>query len=132
MCVHARLWVCTHFSYACTCTNSSGAMYNTACPIRRVLSEIRALLLFWACIVCTWLWGALHMAYSQAWMLALFCIFNTATVSAPFYVITRRLHPFQKSVASTFRQIIIITLFIQLIHSKVKLCSVVFTVHGIQ
>ncbi|KAI0227314.1 Adhesion G-protein coupled receptor V1 [Lamellibrachia satsuma] len=41
--------------------------------------EIRALLLFWACIVCTWLWGGLHMAYSQVWMLVLFCIFNIAT-----------------------------------------------------
>ena len=57
-----------------------------------VFAEIRALLLFWACIVCTWLWGGLHMAYSQVWMLVLFCIFNIATVSLTCYLVTRGHH----------------------------------------
>ncbi|CAH1797156.1 unnamed protein product [Owenia fusiformis] len=38
--------------------------------------EIRTLLLFWTLIVLSWLWGGLHLAYGQLWMLILFCIFN--------------------------------------------------------
>ncbi|XP_074651666.1 adhesion G-protein coupled receptor V1-like [Tubulanus polymorphus] len=40
------------------------------------INEVRTLLLFWTLLVLTWLWGGLHLAYSQLWMLILFCIFN--------------------------------------------------------
>ncbi|XP_060082724.1 adhesion G-protein coupled receptor V1-like [Ylistrum balloti] len=40
------------------------------------INEIRTLLSFWAVIALTWLWGGLHMAYGQLWMLVMFCIFN--------------------------------------------------------
>ncbi|XP_033749541.1 adhesion G-protein coupled receptor V1-like [Pecten maximus] len=40
------------------------------------INEIRTLLSFWAVITLTWLWGGLHMAYGQLWMLIMFCIFN--------------------------------------------------------
>ncbi|XP_069137444.1 adhesion G-protein coupled receptor V1-like isoform X2 [Argopecten irradians] len=40
------------------------------------INEIRTLLSFWAVITLTWLWGGLHMAYGQLWMLVMFCIFN--------------------------------------------------------
>jgi G-protein coupled receptor 98 len=46
-----------------------------------VITEVRTLLLFWAFIVIAWLWGGLHMAYGQLWMMVLFCIFNVAVVS---------------------------------------------------
>ncbi|KAK3601207.1 hypothetical protein CHS0354_004407 [Potamilus streckersoni] len=41
------------------------------------IHEVRILLLFWAVIVLTWLWGGLHLAYGQLWMLIMFFIFNT-------------------------------------------------------
>ncbi|XP_061172919.1 adhesion G-protein coupled receptor V1-like [Saccostrea echinata] len=40
------------------------------------INEIRTLLCFWFVITITWLWGGLHMAYGQLWMLVMFCIFN--------------------------------------------------------
>ncbi|KAL4228132.1 hypothetical protein ACF0H5_013567 [Mactra antiquata] len=40
------------------------------------INEIRTLLLFWAVIITTWLWGGLHLVYGHLWMLILFCIFN--------------------------------------------------------
>ena len=42
--------------------------------------EVRLMLVLWALIIITWLWGGLHMAYSQLWMLVFFCIFNIITV----------------------------------------------------
>ncbi|KAL3865787.1 hypothetical protein ACJMK2_043142 [Sinanodonta woodiana] len=41
------------------------------------IHEVRILLLFWVVIILTWLWGGLHLAYGQLWMLVLFFIFNT-------------------------------------------------------
>ncbi|KAK7486836.1 hypothetical protein BaRGS_00021983 [Batillaria attramentaria] len=38
------------------------------------ITEVRLLLLLWSLLVLTWLWGGLHMAYGQLWMLILFCI----------------------------------------------------------
>lgn len=40
------------------------------------INEIRTLLCFWFVITVTWLWGGLHLAYGQLWMLVMFCIFN--------------------------------------------------------
>ncbi|KAK3098750.1 hypothetical protein FSP39_022715 [Pinctada imbricata] len=40
------------------------------------INEIRTLLSFWAVMIFTWLWGGLHMAYAQTWMLIIFSIFN--------------------------------------------------------
>ena len=51
------------------------------CIVCVCFSEVRAVLLFYALMTLTWLWGGLHMAYSQVWMLVLFCIFNIFTVS---------------------------------------------------
>ncbi|XP_041464132.1 adhesion G-protein coupled receptor V1-like [Lytechinus variegatus] len=39
-------------------------------------TEYKLMLVFWLLIAFTWLWGGLHMAYSQLWQLILFCIFN--------------------------------------------------------
>lgn len=43
-------------------------------------AEIRTLLCFWFVITVTWLWGGLHLAYGQLWMLVMFCIFNIIQV----------------------------------------------------
>ncbi|XP_030832667.1 adhesion G-protein coupled receptor V1 isoform X3 [Strongylocentrotus purpuratus] len=39
-------------------------------------TEYKLMLVFWLIIAFTWLWGGLHMAYSQLWQLILFCVFN--------------------------------------------------------
>nr|KAG5699574.1 hypothetical protein BaRGS_033770 [Batillaria attramentaria] len=45
------------------------------------ITEVRLLLLLWSLLVLTWLWGGLHMAYGQLWMLILFCICDILQVS---------------------------------------------------
>ena len=45
------------------------------------LTEIQLMLLFWAILCVTWLFGGLHMAYSQLWSAIMFCVFNIILVS---------------------------------------------------
>ncbi|XP_071506649.1 adhesion G-protein coupled receptor V1-like [Diadema antillarum] len=54
-------------------------------------TEYKILLVFWFLISMTWLWGGLHMAYSQLWQLILFCIFNIAQglYAVLFYTVLR-------------------------------------------
>ena len=41
------------------------------------------MLVFWAMLCLTWLFGGLHMAFSQLWMLIVFVILNIVQVSSP-------------------------------------------------
>lgn len=47
--------------------------------------EIPLVLYLFALISITWLWGGLHMAYRQLWMLVFFIIFNSLQVRADFW-----------------------------------------------
>eukprot|EP00075_Anas_platyrhynchos_P013656 XP_027302909.1 G-protein coupled receptor 98-like [Anas platyrhynchos] len=48
-------------------------------------AEIPLVLYLFALISITWLWGGLHMAYRQLWMLVFFIIFNSLQVRADFW-----------------------------------------------
>ncbi|XP_072038274.1 adhesion G-protein coupled receptor V1-like [Amphiura filiformis] len=51
-------------------------------------TEIQLMLIFWTLLCITWLFGGLHMAFSQLWTAILFCMFNIILGLYAFIVYT--------------------------------------------